>query len=874
MRTSHAETILAKLHDQCVRGLDCDVILRAVDHLNLNESPDTTTGSSEDNAWISLHCHKNVIRAASSFIDGIFSKRMTEESLQVEEGIDAKVVENNGKRDIVQLTFHKISSHSVQAIVEFAYTGSVNLDTTVLKKVLEDLNFMNMQSMLEELSSRTNDDLSPSNAIFKLVMSFSLQLDEHYRKVLSFILHEFCHGLKRDKSFVETLTSVIDEQLPCRETSYKVLSALEKEAEIIGNLGLTEDHCVILTLMKLIRTNCISKDDELKLLNFLITKRREKCHIHFEKIILYCLTDDEQLCVKCLRKGHAKHHVEPVDEVKCDQLAPFWNRTDMDLDNIKQSSKERLIALKEFENIIMEERIHNLAIQDSCCQIKPKMDNLANIFKSGTIAPNDYDALAFQQFIAVMQKESKCLKDEYQKAKRLSDELLGLMEKRIATCAYIIDDALDIATLEEFEEIDLDQPLNLSNCSSILQRAKKKDNKQVYGRAFDFIVENFMSVVDECGTSFHRRIGPGVLEDLLKSDRLNVESEDDVILVVKEWLDFDIRQRKKYASKLLKQIRFGEVSKEMLGKFDDDPSFLVLLDEEAKHFLSDAVSGRRTRNPRDSIVTKLLALGESGKNLLYKSVKCSWEEWNSQDNIYGFGAVKVSKNIYIIGGENDDTRLSKVSIYNVETKTWKNGPSLREARSRFGVCVDSKNTIYVLGGLSDNTYVGRNSAELLHCDRNGEPTGDWQALPSMTKKRCFFEAAVIDDKVYAVGGYSKGMLKDMEVFDNKLNVWKECRPMSQNRHGHAVATFDEEIYVFGKDGVCEKYNPVTDTWTAIASCPNKTSFRGSAVFDGEIYLVGGLNKTETDIYDAKTNKWSTGPQLPRDIGTTKCVTWK
>ena len=869
MRTSHAETILAKLHDQCVRGIDCDVILRAVDHLNLTGSPNTTAASSEDNVWTNLHCHKNVIRAASSFIDGIFSKELTEESLQVEEGIDAKVVENNGKRDIVQLTFHKISSHSVQAIVEFAYTGSVNLDTTVLKKVLEDLNFMNMQSMLEELSSRTNDDLSPSNAIFKLVMSFSLQLDEHYRKVLSFILHEFCHGLKRDQSFVETLTSIIDEQLPCHETSNKVLSALEKEAEVIRNLGLTEDHCVILTLIKLIRTNCISKDDELKLLNFLITKRREKCHIHLEKIILYCLTDDEQLCLKCLRKSsHAKHHVEPVDEVKCDQLAPFWNRTDMDLDNIKQSSTERLTALKEIENIIMEERIHNLAIQDSCSQI-----NLANVFKSGMIAPNDPDALAFQQFIAVMQNESKCLKNEYQRAKRVSDELLLLMEKRIASCAYIIDDASEIAILEEFEEIDLDQPLNSSNCSSILQRAKK-DNTQVYDRAFDFIVENFMSVVDDCGTSFHRRIGPGVLEDLLKSDRLNVKSEDDVILVVKEWIHFDIKQRKKYATKLLKQIRFGELSTETLGKFDDDPNFLILLDEESKHLLSDAVSGKSTRNPRDSIATKLLALGENGQNLLYNSVKCSWEEWNSQDSIKEFGAVKVSKHIYIIGGENGNTRLSNVSIYNVETKTWKNGPSLREARSRFGVCVDSKNTIYVLGGADDKVYFGTNSAEVLNCDRNGEPIGDWQTLPSMIKGRFDFEAAVIDDKVYAVGGYSRGMLKDMEVFDNKLNVWKECRPMSNARDDHAVATFDEEIYVFGKDGVCEKYNPVTDTWTAIAAFPIVAPFRGSAVLNGKIYLVGGLECEETDIYDPKTNKWSTGPQLPRDIGTTKCVTWK
>ena len=871
MTPNHAETILAKLHDQCASGVDCDVIFRAIDHLRLNGSPDTTADSSEDNAWISLHCHKNVIRAASSFFDGIFSKKFTE-GVQIEEGIEAKLVENDEKRQIVQVTFHKISSHSLQAFVEFAYTGSVKLDTTVLKKVVEDLKIMNMHSMLEELS-RSNDDLSSSNAIFKLVMSFSLQLDDPYRKVMSFILHEFCHGLMRDKGFGETLTRIIDEQLPCCETSGKISSTLKEEAEIIEKLGLTEDHGLILILTKLVRTNCISKEDELKLLNFLITKRREKCNIHFEKIILYCLTDDEQLCLKCLHKScHAKHHVEPVDEVKCDQLAPFWQRTDMELDNIKQGSKDRLTALKELENIIMEERIHNLAIQDSCSQIKPKMDNLAKIFKSGKILPNNSDALAFQQFVAAMKKESLSLKNEYQRAKKVSDELLVLMEKRIASCAYIVDDALEIVTLEEdFEEIDLNGPLNSNSCSSILQRAKKKNNKEAYDRAFDFIVGNFMCVVDESGTSFHRRIGPNVLEDLLKSDNLKIESEDDIILVVKEWIHFDIRQRKKYASKLLKLIRFGELSKEMLEKFDDDPSFLVLLDEQLKLMLSDAVAGKCVRNPRDFTVSKLLALGENGNNLLYNSVNCSWEEWNSQDSIRFFGAVKVSKNVYIIGGRGANTRLSKVSIYNSETKTWRDGPSLRETRCSFGVCVDSKNTIYVLGGLNNEGYI-INSAELLNCDRNGEPTGDWQILTSMIKKRYLFEAAIIDDKVYAVGGYSGGSLKDMEVFD-KLNVWKEC-PMSKARDGHAVVTFNEEIYVFDEDGVCEKYNPVTDTWTAIAACPNKARYRGSAVLNGKIYLVGGLGCEETNIYDPKANKWSKGRQMPREIGATKCVTWK
>ena len=79
----HAELILNQLHDQFVRGIDCDLILRAFDHLkrmnNVQTSNAAGTSAEDDSAWINLACHKNVIRAASSFFDRLFSKNFTDE---------------------------------------------------------------------------------------------------------------------------------------------------------------------------------------------------------------------------------------------------------------------------------------------------------------------------------------------------------------------------------------------------------------------------------------------------------------------------------------------------------------------------------------------------------------------------------------------------------------------------------------------------------------------------------------------------------------------------------------------------------------------------------------------------------------------------
>ena len=43
--SSHAELILNQLHDQYVRGIDCDLILRASDHLKQQNDVQTSNAA-------------------------------------------------------------------------------------------------------------------------------------------------------------------------------------------------------------------------------------------------------------------------------------------------------------------------------------------------------------------------------------------------------------------------------------------------------------------------------------------------------------------------------------------------------------------------------------------------------------------------------------------------------------------------------------------------------------------------------------------------------------------------------------------------------------------------------------------------------------
>ena len=523
--------------------------------------------------------------------------------------------------------------------------------------------------------------------------------------------------------------------------------------------------------------------------------------------------------------------------------------------------------MKELAKIFVDEQSRDFAVLKGCAEIKPRIDTLAKMFASGELDAADNDVLAFERFVDSLQKECQRTRNDFERAKRVSEELLRVMEKRCASCASIADAAFEIQTHEDMDEIDLEQPLQINNCISILKRAKLLCNQNLYDGAFDFILKHFMKVVNDSGDSFYRRISHSVLECFLKSDKLNIESEDQVLLVVEKWLQFDYGLRKKLTAQLLSNVRFGDISEEILQQIKANPLHVVMRNEDSKKRLNDALAGAVESNPRKSMIKSVLCFGDNGQSSLFDSVNGTWEEWQGQNNEKLFSIVRVKNNVYFIGGENNASQyLNTVSIYNLKTKVWTNGPSMREARYAFGTCVSSTNVIYVMGGCNPQT----STVEMLQCDRNGDPIGSWQSLPLMSTARDHFEAACIDDKIYAIGGYPN--IATVEVFDPKVNSWRYCKSMAQGKSHHTVSTYKGEIYVFGYNGFCEKYNPSTDTWTPFAKLANaKEILRGSAVLNDKIYVIGGLGCSEVDVYDIKTNSWSKGPQMPKVIGWTKCV---
>jgi len=156
----------------------------------------------------------------------------------------------------------------------------------------------------------------------------------------------------------------------------------------------------------------------------------------------------------------------------------------------------------------------------------------------------------------------------------------------------------------------------------------------------------------------------------------------------------------------------------------------------------------------------------------------------------------------------------------------------------------------------------------------------WAIKVSMHQARSSLGVAVVDGKIYAIGGntergqriYTGGNLGDItggviganEEYNPATNTWASKKSMPTPRDGFAIASYQNKIYCIGGStsngitDITEVYDPATDTWETKASALTARSQITANVIDGKIYVIGGYpNGTLNEVYDPVTNSWET-----------------
>ncbi len=257
------------------------------------------------------------------------------------------------------------------------------------------------------------------------------------------------------------------------------------------------------------------------------------------------------------------------------------------------------------------------------------------------------------------------------------------------------------------------------------------------------------------------------------------------------------------------------------------------------------------------------------------------ETWTRKSDMltarFGLSTSAVDGKIYAIGGGRalDGPYLSTVEEYEPATDTWTRKADMPTARiGRAAGVVNGK--IYVIGGAQ------RRGVSIPTVEEYDPATDTWRQRADMPTRRTFHCACTLDGKIHVFAGRTDGVpgadwnLVAMEVYDPSTDTWTRKANIATPRAGAGAAVVDGKMYVIG--GVTggslhnaplstvEEYDPAADTWTRKADMPTARMFLSTSVVDGKIYAIGGgiwngpIFST-VEKYDPATDTWTTEPDM-------------
>lgn len=157
-------------------------------------------------------------------------------------------------------------------------------------------------------------------------------------------------------------------------------------------------------------------------------------------------------------------------------------------------------------------------------------------------------------------------------------------------------------------------------------------------------------------------------------------------------------------------------------------------------------------------------------------------------------------------------------------------------------------------------------------------TDSWDlSLQNMSTPRASHTTDIINGTLIVTGGQNQsGTLDSVESYDIANDIWAAKSAMSIPRTYHASCIHNGKIYVFGGATVnpdnpggtlptetAEVYDPLNDSWSAIASLDQANAYSRCVSLNGLIYVIGGEgNPSEFDVYDPVSDAWLSSGILP------------
>lgn len=237
-------------------------------------------------------------------------------------------------------------------------------------------------------------------------------------------------------------------------------------------------------------------------------------------------------------------------------------------------------------------------------------------------------------------------------------------------------------------------------------------------------------------------------------------------------------------------------------------------------------------------------------------------------------AARIGRFVYVVGGFERDSRatVAAVARYDIRRDRWRTVRDMPLALNH-PTAVAYRGQLFVHGGYRGEAGLTEPTGALLRYD----PRRDrWRRMPPAPTPRAAHAAAVVRNRLYVAGGANgSGSLRSLEIYHFRRARWSRgpSFPGPARNHTTGVASGGRFYVLAGRDAgdltAAERYDPRRRSWEEL---PPLQTARGGiasarlrdgriAVFGGERLEPGGTTIGEVELFDPRTRRWSSLPEL-------------
>ncbi|KAK7883272.1 hypothetical protein WMY93_029446 [Mugilogobius chulae] len=451
--------------------------------------------------------------------------------------------------------------------------------------------------------------------------------------------------------------------------------------------------------------------------------------------------------------------------------------------------------------------------------------------------------------------------------------------------------------------------MDLTNVLSLLSLAEAYGSASLLQSANDFLIENFSSLAQ---SKDFLDMQTNALETCLRSDSLNISSEENLVISLLRWIHHNLPERQKLLPGLLSLTRLHHLPAVALKTLFDLDILLcndeqcLVLQSEAQHIQSQydglMTDARPSTTQSYIYIHKTEENGEIHHTFCYALDSDQWKELRSEEgtrtvpDLPGCHFTSYAEKMFVTGGCHGNccraVRLHVAEPYHDATdavwcfcpvtKTCNPAPALLTPRTMHTavVCLDR---IYVIGG---RTKGSRDEApSLLEVEYYNPLCQTWTVASPLPTAIFYPEATSCHSIIYTLGSeveitdFFNPLLDCFFQYDAKQDQWTRLvAEFGQFFH----ATLVKAVSINNMLHLCD-----LSTYKVFSFCPGTCEWKGKGSFESagfnagavgvrnRMYILGGDYSPneitdEVQVYHSDKSQWEEVMPMPRGLTEFHC----